>query len=137
MSISKRGRRKITVNDRLYVWFITDREELGLYRLPDNTLLLLYHLLHIISDDKKFHVTYAMGQHDLPEPYLPHLCVIGREFPHLLKAGAYVATPCWDDYNVTPRFVREIILWCLDENKSVVEVDRRGKALDINSAGTN
>ena len=131
MGVAKKGRRKITVNGRSFVWFITDRQEVGFYRLPEGRVLLLFLLVHILSEDKKFNVTYALGQENLPEPYLPHLFVLGHEFPGLSKPGKTIATPRWNDSTPSNRFIRQVILWCLDEFKAVIEVDSQGKPLAV------
>src|SRR6266508_2135248 len=108
MGVAKKGRRKITVNGRSFVWFITDRQEVGFYRLPECRVLLLFLLVHILSEDKKFNVTYALGQENLPEPSLPHLFVLGHEFPGLSKPGKTIATPRWNDSTPSNRFIRQV-----------------------------
>jgi hypothetical protein len=129
MSVAKRKRRKITVNGRPYVWYLRDDRLLGEYRLPDGRLMMLMFEAHIISEDKKFNVSYVFSQQGLPEPFVPRLFVLGRDFPGLASPGKWIETPRWDDSKVSAQFIHDLIAWCMDENKKIVEVDKYGKPL--------
>ncbi|RYZ78648.1 MAG: hypothetical protein EOP04_29310 [Proteobacteria bacterium] len=126
MSISTKGRRKITVHRRDFVWFVG--EDLD---WPGG------HLLHVISDDKKFIVNYHLGQRE-GERFLP---VKGREFLGLPDAGGcwiYVLYPAWgNDSTITPDSVHRLINWSLNQEKTLVRVDYLGRPLaHVGAPGT-
>ena len=70
---SQEGRRKLVIGDRLFVWYVGDD--------PDSADMVL----HVVSKDKRFIVTYHLGQ---AEPAI--LIVIGKEFPGVPDCGG-----CW------------------------------------------
>jgi hypothetical protein len=110
MAVAKRKRRRIVVNGRSFVWYVTDGPILMSYRLPDGTGMLVALVIHIISEDKKFNVSYGLNQQDLPEPYLPHLFVLGHEFPGVQKAPTRIAVPRWYNDSISSKFVHDIIV---------------------------
>ncbi|MFP2960837.1 hypothetical protein ACLEPN_24235 [Myxococcus sp. 1LA] len=114
MAVLTKGRRKLHREDRLFVWWVAPSND-G----PED-------LLHVISDDKRFHVTYALGQPS-KEAFL---AVLGREFPGLPDAGGCwirVRTPDWDSTAVGPGFVRRLIDWALTPDKPLLRVNWRGE----------
>ena len=116
MSISKKNKRKVSIDDRLFYWWVRqDRDG------P-------YTLLSILSEDRCFYIVYALGQ--ASSYHTPVLEVRGKEFPGLPNAGRgvkRVQTPQWDDdIAITPAFVRQLIHWSLDEKREIIQVDARG-----------
>lgn len=121
MGVLKKGRAKLVVDGRLYLWWVCEDED-----SPG-------HLLHVRSDDRRFAITYALDQSraELPPPFIT---VLGREFPGLPDAGGCrirVRCPRWsDDSAITPGFVRRLIDWCMgDEARPLTRVDDLGQTL--------
>jgi hypothetical protein len=113
MGVRKKGRRRIDVEGRPFLWYVCDD--------PDSADTVL----HIISEDKGFIVQYHLGQ--TGEPFL---IVLGPDFPGVPDAGGCwlrFRCPRWEtDSGVTPGGVRRLIDWCLSAHKELVEVDWRG-----------
>lgn len=111
MAVAKKRRRKLHVQGRLFLWYIADD-----YDSADQ-------LLHVVSEDKRFNIQYALGQSVIPAPYRAHLIVVGAEFPGLRDSGGImmpVAVPDWgDDRLITPGFVRTLIAWSLSGEKTI------------------
>jgi hypothetical protein len=131
MGAAKKNRRRITVNNRLFLWSLSDLISIIDKDNPKQEILA-YATLHIVSHDKRLIAEYGLGSGPaLRERYLT---VISPTFPglsHKNPGPIYLRTPRWtDDDIVSPAFVRRVIEWCLDENKTILEVDRYGKALD-------
>jgi hypothetical protein len=120
MAVAKKGRRKVVVDERAFWWSIDDDRELMYWKNPDGTLGLVFMLLTIVSEDKRFMVKYALGQWQAPPQYPTHLVVIGPEFGGLSPSHGgwtYVATPRWDDDAPSGRLVRTIVTWGLAEHE--------------------
>ena len=95
MSIRTKGRRRITVKDILYIWYIA----------PDDDSPC--DLLNIASDDK----------------YLILSCPLGTDTPYVISKGrsfqSQKTNGCWNRYPlpfdlpeiITPKFVEKLILW--------------------------
>ncbi|WNG54644.1 hypothetical protein F0U59_07500 [Archangium gephyra] len=114
MAVLTKGRRKLHREGRLFVWWVApDPDGLG-------------NLLHVISEDKFFHVTYELGQ----APARGFVVVLGREFPGLDDAGGVwirLRTPAWDVSAIGPGFVRRLIDWALDPGRPLLRVDCRSE----------
>ncbi|NOJ54927.1 MULTISPECIES: hypothetical protein [Myxococcus] len=98
---------------RLFIWWVDAADG------PEK-------VLHVIADDKRFHVQYPLEQ-PAEEGVL---AVHGREFPGLPDAGSgwiRVRVPTWDSTAVGPGFVRRLIDWALTPDKPLLRVDWRGK----------
>lgn len=112
MAARKKNRRKLTLNERDFLWYVRDD--------PDSAAKVL----HVLSDDKKFVVTYALGQAGSSRP--PFVIVVGREFPGLSSAGGSwirLRCPTWsDDHRMDGTWVRRLIEWCFDSSKPLVRV---------------
>jgi hypothetical protein len=113
MGVRKTNRRKLVIDDRLFVWYAAeDSDGPGL-------------ILHVISDDKRFIVRYHVAQSGTS-----FLIVLGPEFGGVTNTGGCwrrFECPKWEDGDaITPSCVRRLIDWCLLPNKEVVEVDWRG-----------
>lgn len=123
MSVSKKGLRKIIRNDREFYWCVKndDEDEARLY-------------LVIKSDDKKFIVSYMLGQKDKEcafSPQNPFIIVKGKEFKGLSDLGGCwerFLVPNWDDEIITPSTIAKIIDWCFAVEE-VVSVDYRGEIM--------
>ncbi len=112
MAVSTKGKRKVNVQGRQYLWHVTDVNqpavpEEGFVRMDEPA-----RVLHIISANKRFIVHYR-----LPQPGEPHaiLTVEGPEFPRA-PGAKQVKVPRWrHDAKPYPTadFVRRLIGWCL------------------------
>jgi len=116
MGVALKGRRKLIVNGRYYVWHVREDDD-----SPDL-------VLHVASADKHFLVQYHLAQ---PEE-TRFLIVVGPEFSGLTRTnGTFRRFTCprWesDSGTITPRSVRELILWCLTDNRPRIEVDWTGQ----------
>jgi hypothetical protein len=131
MGAAKKNRRRITVNNRLFLWSLSDSCSVIDKNNPPREILV-YATLHIVSHDKRLIVEYGLGS--LPALHERYLTVISPTFPglaHKNPGPIYLRTPQWTvDDVVSPAFVRCVIEWCLDENKTILEVDKYGKAFD-------
>jgi hypothetical protein len=121
MAIRKKHRRKLTLNNRQFVWYVSDD-----YDSADM-------VLHVVSEDKKFIVNYHLEQPDSHR----FLIVLGKEFPGFSDAGGRwirVKCPKWEvDSIVTPSAVRHLIEWCLFEERELVRVNWKGEIIDEDS----
>ncbi len=108
MSVRKQKRRKITCNDKEYIWYIK----------PDEDCFDKF-VLHIISDDKRLIILYVINS--------DYIVSIGREFQSRKSSGR------WERYKlpfekiqfVTPKFVSQLIEWA-ENGKSADSVSWNG-----------
>ena len=101
MAVATKSRRRITVCDRRYVWYVAEDDEgAGM-------------VLHVISDDKQFIAKYQLGQPTGDE----YIVILGPLFAGASTGGPWrrFLCPRFGASAVTPRNVRELIDWCLDE----------------------
>lgn len=103
MGIRTKGRRKIVVNEKNYVWYV---------KLDDESP---YHILNIISEDKKLIIS----------------CPIQNNTPYVISKGLMFqdkyADGCWKRYLlpfcipqiITPQFVSEVIQWTTQGEQAV------------------
>ena len=121
MAISKKGKRKLTVKNREFYWYMKLTDDwMYSYNTPQ---------LHVLSNDKKFLISYQPGQQNEN----PFLIIKGKEFMGLKDAGGSwirVKTPKWNDEQITPGFVATLIDWCYSEDKEIVLVDYLGKIME-------
>lgn len=113
--VRTRGRRKIAVQGRNYVWYVVggDCDQDYWERVSSNNWGTPF--LHIISEDKYIILTIPLNA---PTPYAVSK---GREFQGKPTSG------CWERYimpfelpeSVTPRFVAEIIDWAVSGDGAV------------------
>src|SRR5262249_46366563 len=96
MGVRKKGRNKITVNGRAFVWQV----------LSDDTHV------SIASDDKKFVVSYRWSGE-------PKLIVIGPEFPGIPPSEKRPVTlrPPEFDYRSPAGLARQVIKWALHSER--------------------
>jgi len=112
MSVATKYRRKITVGSQRYVWYVAlNRDGPGM-------------LLYVVSEDKLFITTYDLDQ---PEDR-NHIVVLGPRFAGAKTGGPWrrFLCPRFAGQTVTPRNVRDLIEWCLNEELPRLEVDWRG-----------
>lgn len=118
MGVAKKGKRKLTVDGRRYLWYIAqDLDAAGMVAL------------NVLSNDKRFIVRYYLA-----EPVATrHVVVIGAEFAGHTRTG-----PGWKRYRcpqfgtssaVIPADVRSLIMWCHAETSDRHEVDWRGQVV--------
>ena len=121
MAISKKGKRKLIYKDREFYWHMKLTEDwMYAYNAPQ---------LHVVSADKSFLISYQPGQQNDN----PFLIIKGKDFKGIENPGGIwkrVKVPDWDDLPVTPKFVEQLIAWCLRDDKEVVLVDYLGRRLD-------
>ena len=119
MTIRKKNRRKIVVASRKFVWWVCDME----------TDWAFGPTLTVASEDKRFIVRRYLTHTSEPS----YLVVIGSEFPGLTGAGGCwrrVQCPVWKDSPmITPIQVRQLIEWCLSEDRSLIEIDWQGNLI--------
>lgn len=114
MSVRTKGRRKIIVENKLYVWYV---------RLDDDSI---YHMCNIISEDKSIVIS----------------CPIKTEIAYIICKGIvfqnHKMKGNWERYLlpfaipkiITPNFVSKIILWAV-RGKNAVKVIWNGKDIPI------
>lgn len=116
MGVRKKRRNKLSVNGREYVWYVADDDSTG------------GHLLHVLSEDKHFNVQYGIRQPDDQR----FITVVGNEFSGIATSGCWRRFRCpeWEnDGVITPKSVRSLIDWALDEEAERLEVDSNGLRL--------
>ena len=115
----KRTKRKITIDDRNFFWYVAEDFEDTAWLGAENTLT-------IFSEDSLFRVKYPISQKQGKN----HLVVVGKEFVGDGKFGKTyqrVESPVWEKGNaITPGLVREIIEWSLSA-KDCKFVDYQGR----------
>ncbi len=112
MAVSTRGKRKVNVLGRQYLWYVADSNpsvvpEQGFVRAGETS-----RYIHIISANKRFIVHYRIPQ---PGDGSANLLVEGPDFPRAPDQKT-VAVPRWRHDNKpypTADFVRRLIGWCL------------------------
>jgi hypothetical protein len=117
MAVRTKSRRKITVDQRPFVWHIAQDD--------DSADMVL----HVISADKKFIVNYHLNQ---PEQ-TRFLIILGSEFPGLPDAGGCwlrILSPEWEQNSIiSPGSVHRLIDWCLNQERELIRVDYKGQRL--------
>ena len=102
MGVRKTGRRKITVDDNRYIWYVSPDDESD------------YDLLNIVSEDKSYVLTCPL------KTEIPYLISKGRLFQNEKTDGK------WNRYElpfdipdvITPAFVAKVILWATQKSKA-------------------
>jgi hypothetical protein len=121
MAIRKKGRRKLVIGGRLFVWWVCECE-------PD---CWLGAVLTVASEDGRFFVRFYLGQ----EPDRRYLVVQGKELAGLPDAGGCwirVQCPEWQSGpGVRPSDVWRLIDWCLSAGEPRVRMDYRGHLLQV------
>ncbi|ULO05363.1 hypothetical protein H1230_19950 [Paenibacillus sp. 19GGS1-52] len=120
MGVNTKGKRKFVHGEKSYFWYVKeDDEDYGRIKL------------FIVSDDKKFIVSYEVGQSQ--KERIPYIVVMGLEFGGLengvRSSWVRVQTPLWDDDVITPGLVKNIIKWGLMDKESLIFVDWTGNVI--------
>lgn len=112
MAVSTKGKRKVNVMGRQYLWYVQDGAHAA---VPEQGFVAgtePARYLHIISSNKQLIVHYRLPQ---PGDATAQLTIEGPEFPR--QPGARrIDVPRWrHDSNPYPTtdFVRRLIGWCL------------------------
>lgn len=111
MGISKKNKRKITFNGKVFYWWIKNEFTW------DSGMLSI----NIASENKKFLIKYIVVRED--EGF--YIEVIGSEFPGIeTKKGNNMKFICPKliDYNprLGPKDAISILKWCFDEDKVLI-----------------
>jgi hypothetical protein len=121
MSVSKKGKRKILVDNVEYYWYVMD--SIDAIELGTDKVLC------VLSDCKKFIVHYPINQTGAKNNLL---IVLGKKFGGIGQWGncwQMVVSPRWECKNkITPKSVENLIRWSLDE-KDIDLVDYRGNKI--------
>ena len=108
MGVRKTGRRKITVDDNRYIWYVSPDDESD------------YDLLNIVSEDKSYVLTCPL------KTVIPYLISKGRLFQNEKTDGK------WNRYElpfdipdvITPAFVAKVILWATQKSEASFYIQR-------------
>lgn len=104
LGVSKKGRRKLTYNEKQYVWYVQEDNDSP------------YYCLNIISDDKQLILTLPLGSD------IKYVISKGKRFQTNKSNG------CWERYVfplelpeiITPKIVADVINWAEYGNEAVV-----------------
>lgn len=121
MGVAKRGRRRIVVGQRKYVWYVAEGLDWVPYRKA---------VLHVLSEDKRLMVAYPLEQ----ETATRTLRVMGPQLGGVVRhdgSSVHVRCPRFEleDWTVGPRVVKELIEWVLDDELPRTFVDWEGHPL--------
>lgn len=119
MGIAKKGKRKLHHHGVEYFWWVGDDFEGYTGHQLEVT---------VATDDKNFLVKYYIDQQ---ENYF--VTVLGSNFPAAKTGGTWkrFSSPKFGATNIfTPKNITDLIDWCLDSTKILVEVDYRGTPLN-------
>ena len=115
MGVLKAGRRKITVDEKEYIWYVAQDDESDHY------------LLNIVSEDKSCVLT----------------CPLKTETPYLISKGRLFKTEktdgIWKRYRlpfdipdiITPAFAAKVISWATHEGEAVLLQKIDGKNFPV------
>ncbi|MBU5353872.1 hypothetical protein ACN9MH_07640 [Paenibacillus silvae] len=121
MGVQKKYKRKIVRANRLFYWYVKpDFDDEGVMKL------------HIVSEDKKFIVSYEIGQCSRGQQASPILVILGKEFEGWTEdyiGHRRVLTPSWNDEIVTPGLIGQIMDWCLSKDKKIRSVNWKGEMM--------
>ncbi|MBR1824735.1 MAG: hypothetical protein IJ779_10970 [Ruminococcus sp.] len=115
MAVRKKGRRKITVDENEYIWYVSQDDESP------------YYLLSIVSENKDYVLT----------------CPLKTEIPYLISKGKLFKTEksdgTWHRYElpfdipeiITPLFVAKVILWATQKGEAVLLKRKDGHSFPV------
>lgn len=108
MGVGLKNRRKITVAEKRYVWYVA----------PDYDSADI--VLHVSSIDKQFLIKYQLHQTEIES----YIVVLGPRFSGAVTGGCWkrFACPLFVTNIVKPSAVRSLIEWCLDDRLARHEV---------------
>ncbi len=111
MAVRTKGRRKIVVDGRHYIWYVTERHDTG----GDE--------LRVVAGDKSIHATYPMLSR-FPLVFLSGKG-IAEDFRH-----HWVRCPRFEiESAITPQSVKNLIQWALSNDKQLIRVDYWGNPI--------
>ncbi|GAB2633202.1 hypothetical protein [Nocardia goodfellowii] len=115
MAISKKGRRRIVVGGREYLWWVTqDRDNYDAPGAPT---------LRVVSTDKRVLVSYVLAQAEEAR----HVFVRGPEFRGTTQPGRSYRCPAFGlPGEIRPGNVAEFITWCTEPGQLPDECDWQG-----------
>ncbi|NOV00027.1 hypothetical protein, partial [Paenibacillus planticolens] len=100
MGMNRKGRRKLIHSGRTFYWYV--EKEINDYGQKD---------LIVVSEDKRFNISYEVGQFDKPQT--PLVVIKGMEFKGLegynRQGWTRVKVPAWEDSIITPGLVKTIL----------------------------
>ena len=121
MTISRKGRRPLTVGSREYLWYVG----------PD-THDCYQPMLTVVSSDRRVFLRYHLSQSDETR----FVIVVGPEFRVVECGGVWRRFRC-PQFGTTeiiaPADVRALIDWALGPGPAPVEVDWKGRPLNSTS----
>lgn len=102
MGVMKKGRRKITVSDKSYVWYVVSDHDSP------------YHILNIISDDKALIISCPL------KTETTYIISKGNMFQNKKTDGNWkrYLLPFDVPEIITPKFVSDIIFWAVQNDKA-------------------
>lgn len=115
MGIQKKGKRKITVENHAYIWYVSLDDESD------------YYLLNIVSEDKSYVLTCPL------ETEIPYLISKGKLFKNEKTNGT------WNRYElpfdipeiITPAFVTKVILWATRKGEAIILKRKEGQIFPV------
>ena len=121
MTVSRKNKRPIRVDNEGYLWWVASDDPLMSGSLDTS--------VRVASESGDFYVQYFLGQ---PEP-VRHLIVIGRRFRAVMGCGAthrrFRCPAIADETSVTPAGIAALIIWATEPTSDVEEVDYMGTAI--------
>lgn len=121
MALAKKGKRKIVFNQEEYYWWVEDNFDGSNGHQVEVT---------VATDDKQFLVKYYLDQR---ENFF--VTVLGPKFSVDIVTGECwkrFASPKFGESKLfTPKNVSELLEWCLDPKKVLIEVDFKGDRLNV------
>jgi hypothetical protein len=109
MSISRRGKRRIVIAGREFLWWIREND--------------WGDALRVMLPDGSFHVELQRGQIDPDHSHVTIHATTGG----LIPSGRF-RCPVFETVAVTPRTVRALLEWVFDASTVWLPVDYRGQA---------
>ncbi len=103
MSVRTKGRRKIIVNEKKYVWYVKLDSESP------------YHVLNIISEDKKLIISCPL---ETNTPYVISKGMVFQGKPTDGYWGRYLLPFCVPQI-ITPQFVADVIRWATQGKQAI------------------
>lgn len=114
MAVRIKSRRKIIVENKLYVWYVDLDDESS------------YYLCNIVSEDKSLIVSCPI------KTETSYIISKGTTFQNLKTDGNWnrYLLPFRIPEIITPKFVSKVILWAI-QNKNAIEIKWNGKDIPI------
>jgi hypothetical protein len=118
MAVSTKGRRKLVVAGRLFLWEVNE-----IFFVNEKGALM-----HVLAEDKRFIVRYGVTLEGWK------VTVVGREFPGAPEhrcVQMHFECPNFENRGaITPGGVRKFVEWCLSPDKQLVQIDWQGNKVE-------